>query len=97
MAAQSQKQNRNLSVGGQIGGGLGMPSTSPKQEDMELPLESVIQDKELSQELQKVCASSLILVVAFILSLVVLCHLTMFRYSTKGSHVIFYSISLVLG
>lgn len=97
MAAQSQKQNRNLSVGGQIGGGLAMPSTSPKQEDMELPLESVIQDKELSQELQKVCASSLILVVAIILSLVVLCHLTMFRYSTKGSHVIIYSISLVLG
>jgi len=28
---------------------------SPKHEDMDLPLESVIQDKELSQELHKVC------------------------------------------
>jgi len=32
---------------------------SAKQNDVDLPLDSVIQDKELSQELQKVCPSTI--------------------------------------
>ena len=56
MAAQSHKQQRAISVGGQMGGGFAVTNDiSPKHEDMDLPLESVIQDKELSQELHKVC------------------------------------------
>ena len=56
MAAQSQKQQRTIPVGGQMGGGFTVTNDiSPKHEDMDLPLESVIQDKELSQELHKVC------------------------------------------
>lgn len=56
MAAQSQKQHRNIALGGQMGGGFAVTNDiSPKHEDMDLPLESVIQDKELSQELHKVC------------------------------------------
>ena len=56
MAAQSQKQHRNIALGGQMGGGFAVTNDiSPRHEDMDLPLESVIQDKELSQELHKVC------------------------------------------
>lgn len=57
MAAQSHKQQRNIALpGGQMGCGFAVTNDiSPKHEDMDLPLESVIQDKELSQELHKVC------------------------------------------
>lgn len=52
MAAHTHKQQRNVAQPGQMGGGFDI---SPKHEDMDLPLESVIQDKELTQELHKVC------------------------------------------
>lgn len=55
VAAQSQKQFQNVGFGSQMVGGFPiMNSVSPKQDDMDLHLDSVIQDKELSQELQKV-------------------------------------------
>ena len=60
MALQSQKQQQQhhgVGVGGQMVGGFPVTNdASPKHEDMDLPLDSVIQDKELSQELQKVCS-----------------------------------------
>ena len=63
----AQKQHRNFPLGGQMGGAFAMPNASPKQEDMDLPLESVIQDKELSQELHKVCLLLLLYATAIII------------------------------
>lgn len=58
MAAQAQKQQQNIGLGDQMVGGYSVANDiNPKHSDMDLPLESVIQDKELSQELQKVCSS----------------------------------------
>ena len=57
MAAQSQKQqHHNVAMGGQTVSGFAVTNeVSPKHDDLDLPLDSVIQDKELSQELHKVC------------------------------------------
>ena len=60
MAAHLQKQqhpqHRNIGLGGPIVGGYPVTNDiSPKPDDLDLPLDSVIQDKEISQELQKVC------------------------------------------
>ena len=56
MAAQSQKLQHNVGLGGQISCSFPVTnSVSPKQEDIDLPLDSMIQDKEFSQELHQVC------------------------------------------
>lgn len=59
MAAHSQnQQHRNVGQGGPVVGGFPVTNDiSPKPDDLDLPLDSVIQDKEISQELQKVCLS----------------------------------------
>lgn len=70
MAAQTHKQQRNVSLGEQMGGGFAVTNDiSPKHEDMDLPLESVIQDKELSQELHKVCLITFVTVWPLVLSI----------------------------
>lgn len=54
MAAKQHQQHRNVGLEDQMVSGCSFTKdVSPKHNDLDLPLDSVIQDKELSQELQK--------------------------------------------